>query len=294
MIRPELFEGDTRLIAERCVEYWSKYNEPPKMHTADLFSKILSDQYDRRAAGLRRTLQAMHDIQGLVNTEFVLDDLRQFKIFQSMKDVTIKVAEILNAKQHYGMPEVKELLQGIIDLDRDASKFEPWSFSDVDRIFDQLQLQQGLSFGIDELDSRHVVPNRGGVSLLLSGTGMAKSWFLMHVGKHAVVSGYKVAHVTLEMTEPYVMQRYWQSCFGLTRYEDDDTGFTQVEPTGDGTLTLHARSRGEPGVSSDAGRRPQPHPEAPQLAPEGTQQVRLSPALSVRQEAEGVSAPGRR
>ena len=82
MIRPELFEGDTRLIAEKCVEYWSKYDKPPKMHTADLFSKILSDQYDRRAAGMRRTLQAMHDIQGQVNTQFVLDDMREFKRLQ--------------------------------------------------------------------------------------------------------------------------------------------------------------------------------------------------------------------
>ena len=50
-IRPELFEGDARLIVEQCVQYWSKYNKPPGMHTADLFDKILSDQYDRRAPG---------------------------------------------------------------------------------------------------------------------------------------------------------------------------------------------------------------------------------------------------
>ena len=136
------------------------------------------------------------------------------------------------------------MFQRVADLDRNASTFEAWSFGDVDRIFDQLQLQQGLSFGIEELDSRHVVPNRGGVSLLLSGTGMAKSWFLMHVGKHAVVGGYKVVHVTLEMTEPNVMQRYWQSCLGLTRYDNDDTGFS----TFNGTATGHSHiSRAIPG-----------------------------------------------
>ena len=65
---------------------------------------------------------------------------------------------------------------------------------------------------------------------------MAKSWFLMHVGKHAVVSGCKVVHVTLEMTEPYVLQRYWQSCFGLTRYDDDDPSFTRIQRYSDRTL----------------------------------------------------------
>ena len=293
MIRPELFEGDTRLIAEKCIEYWSKYDKPPKMHTADLFGKTLSDQYDRRAAGLRRILQAMHDIQGQVNTQFVLDDMREFNRLQRRKDSIIQAAEGVN-NGTLNSDQVDELWQSVADLDRNASTFQAWSFSDVDRIFDQLQLQQGLSFGIEELDSRHVVPHRGGVSLLLSGTGMAKSWFLMHVGKHAVVGGYKVVHVTLEMTEPNVMQRYWQSCLGLTRYDDDDTGFTRLHRDSDGTLNLTRDPGVNPGfclTQDDARTRTR---KLLNWHPKGTQQVCLSPALSVRQEAEGVSAPGRR
>ena len=37
---PALFEGDSRVVAERAVAYWNEHDRPPGPHTADLLSDL--------------------------------------------------------------------------------------------------------------------------------------------------------------------------------------------------------------------------------------------------------------
>ena len=40
ILDPSLFEGEYRLVAERIIDYWDRYDQAPKSHTADLFADI--------------------------------------------------------------------------------------------------------------------------------------------------------------------------------------------------------------------------------------------------------------
>ena len=61
MIDANLFEGDKRVVAERCIEYWHKHGQAPKVHTPDLFADILEEK-NRRAPAFIRILRQMNEL----------------------------------------------------------------------------------------------------------------------------------------------------------------------------------------------------------------------------------------
>lgn len=57
--------------------------------------------------------------------------------------------------------------------------------------------------------------------IFLAPTGRGKTWFLCHVGKHALMQRKKVLHVTLEIDAEPVAQRYYQMLFSMTKRPED-------------------------------------------------------------------------
>lgn len=62
MIKPQLFEGEYRVFAERMVDYWERYGEAPKYHINDLFEDIISDPKNRKARTYQRIIASMADL----------------------------------------------------------------------------------------------------------------------------------------------------------------------------------------------------------------------------------------
>jgi hypothetical protein len=224
LIDPVLFDGDYRVIADRTIQFWAKHRQAPKMHTADLVSDILSDQYNRQAAGIRRILHAMHAIHQQINTAYVLDQWRNFTRLQTLKDIIIKSADSLSSQREYGIAEVEAMWSKILRT-RDAS-FHPgiW-LNDIDRMLAYIDAREReFDVGIDILDRTNAVPARGSVLLFLGGAASGKSWYLIHCGKRALVQQKKICHITLELSEELTLQRYYQSLFSLPK-RGHDGGF---------------------------------------------------------------------
>jgi KaiC/GvpD/RAD55 family RecA-like ATPase len=68
------------------------------------------------------------------------------------------------------------------------------------------------TFDMEVEDTSNFVAN--GVVVHNSG----KSWFCVHCGKHGLAHGLKVLHITLEMSERRVVERYHQSMFGMAKH----------------------------------------------------------------------------
>ena len=67
----------------------------------------------------------------------------------------------------------------------DPAKLERF-YLDVLRL--SFEKQQGeFSTGIKELDQRNIVPTRGALSIFIAPSGFGKSWFLIHLGKQALM-----------------------------------------------------------------------------------------------------------
>jgi hypothetical protein len=224
IVKSELFEGDYRTIAERCLTYWETYNEAPKQHTPDLVADITDDPNNRRASTYRRILSSMIALSESVNTAYVLDQLTTFTRLQKFKSAIIKSAEQLNTQQEIAIGGVERIWNDLLKL-RETNFDAGLRLTEVGRLIDyQNEQHDEFKTGIEELDRRHVAPYRDAVTLIIGATGRGKTWGLIHLAKQALLLRKKVVHITLEMPAEQVGLRYYQSFFGIPKRQSRENG----------------------------------------------------------------------
>lgn len=223
LVDSNLFEGDYCVIAERCVAYWRQHGEPPKNHTSDLVADIIEDPDNKKAQTYRRILIMMLELSESINSAYVLQQLRTFTRMQRLKGAILKSAEQLNARQEMAISEIEDIWNELLRA-RELN-FDPGTrLSEVDKLLNYLQTQYSeFETGVHELDVRRIVPYRGAVMLFLAPPGRGKSWALVHLGKMALLNRKKIVHISLEMSEEEVQQRYYQSLFSSPKREQDVT-----------------------------------------------------------------------
>lgn len=218
MADPVLFEGDYRTIFERAQQYWRRWSRPPgDAHLPDLLHDILDDPHNRKAATFRRIITNISNLAQHLNEEYVVERLRKFARTQKLKSVVLEAAEIINAKQELGIEDVENILWRMLRA-RELN-FDPGiRLIDMDQLLALVDRQQHeMTLGIQQFSARGIVPTRGTLMMLLAPPGSGKSWFAVHVGKHAINQRKRVLHITLEVSDRDVVQRYYQSLFSAVK-----------------------------------------------------------------------------
>lgn len=217
MLDTNVMEGEYRLLAERIIDYRRKFNEPPKEHTADLVDDIVGDKDNKRARGMKRTLDGIYQIAPTINTDYVLDKLMKFDRLQRVKAAILESAEKINNNAEMALGDVEDIWQGILQTEQ--VNFKPGlKLGAYKQTLQRVQsIQNEFTTGIPELDRNGVVPMRGTVFMLLAAAGRGKTWAAIHIAKQALRERKKVLHVTLEMDEELVMMRYYQSLFTVPK-----------------------------------------------------------------------------
>lgn len=218
---PQLFEGEYRVIAERCVDFWKRHGKAPgAAHMVDLVDDIVSDRANRKGKTYTRILASMLDLLPHINVRYVLDQLYTFTRMQRLKDAILKSAEKLNEPDaHITIAEVEQMWSELLRA-RVTTFTPPTKLTDYKRLLEYLESQYAeFITGIKELDEAEVVPARGTVMLMLAAKKRGKSWFLINCGAKAIMLRKRVLHITLEMSEEQVLQRYYQNLFSATKYE---------------------------------------------------------------------------
>ena len=109
-VKPQLFEGEYRTIAERALSYWARHGEAPKHHMADLMDDILSDTRNRRSKSVERILRSMLELAPNINAVYVTGELTRFNRGQRFKDAVLKSAEQLNSSSEVALEDVEPQL----------------------------------------------------------------------------------------------------------------------------------------------------------------------------------------
>lgn len=217
LISPDLFEGEYRIIAERCIDYWRQHQKAPKAHIGDLVSDVIEDPQNKKGQTYRRILISMLQLSESINSIYVVNTLSNFVQQQKLKSTIIRAYEVLEAKQDFGLQEARDLLDDVLRA-REIN-FDPGlSLLDYERVLQFLQNRHSeFITGIKQLDERSFVPARQAVLLFLAPTGRGKTWFLVHIGRHAIMQRKKVVHITLELTAEETLQRYYQNFFSIPK-----------------------------------------------------------------------------
>lgn len=224
-----LFEGDYRDIALEAVNYWRKYNMPPGDHTADLFSEIIDDPKNKRYHTYRRILTGMRELSASINVAYVMDKLTTFNRMQKLKIAIVSSAEKLTMKQETAVSEIEEVWNDLLRV-RENNYDPGMRLTEISRMLKYLEEQQLSEFttGINELDVRNVVPERGKVLLFLAPAGKGKTWWLINLAKQALLQRKKVVFISLEMGEEELIQRCYQNLFSVPSRDDDDNNWVRT------------------------------------------------------------------
>lgn len=222
MVPADAYEGDLRIIAEKCLAYWRQHGEAPKLHTTDLFSSILEDKRNRKAGTFKALLRAMHEMAKGINGKYVLDQAHLFVRQQRIKDAIFRSAEILSQPEPTGVEEVENILHEILKA-RDF-KFDPGiRLHEWEKVIEYMtQHYDEFDTGIPEFDRQYIVPNRGALLVLLGEYGSGKTWACVHLGKRAMMRRKKVLHISTEVSAEEVMLRYYMSLFSVPKHSAPD------------------------------------------------------------------------
>jgi hypothetical protein len=96
---------------------------------------------------------------------------------------------------------------------------------------DQLD-EDYFTSGIQVMDDYDIRPERKTISFLIGPKGIGKTWWLTNVGKGGIQHHHDVLHITLEVSQEIMAQRYLQSIFALTKREAKEvqlTTFKEIE-----------------------------------------------------------------
>lgn len=229
LLNPSYFDGDYVDIATRCIDYHLKYKMAPKVHIDDLFGDMLVKRDDNRHLTYRYALTGLLKIvdEG-INVKYLFDTVKEFVRLQRTRQVLLDAVQRVSSKQEYALDEVDDILYEMLRARHETTSIG-MRLRDIDRMFDAMR-KQGSEFklGIKQLDDKNICPARGTVMLVLGPSGVGKSWLMTHIGKASLTCRYKVLHVTLEMSEEQVAQRYLQSLFSIAT-RDVRTTVTRIE-----------------------------------------------------------------
>lgn len=221
MVTAELFDGDYADIARAALRYWKKYGKAPRHHMDELLGELVSDPKNPKTKTIREVLiSLLHYHAAGINHQFVIDEVQELKTDQAMRAAVTEGAKLLTSEQPDKPIKFRKMFIEIIRAKPDAQLDMGIGLEAVDQVLKYYETRQAeFTTGIYELDRRGIVPQRGIAMLILGGTGVGKTWALIHMGKRAVQDRKKVLHVTLEMPKEEVIQRYWQSLFGMQRHD---------------------------------------------------------------------------
>lgn len=214
---PHSYDGIYRTIAAAASTYIDQFKQPPKEHISDLLERELNgDQCD----DFKRVLLNIADLRGKINPEFVMSKLNTFLSIQATKDGILSAADALRADTDEALEQASRILHDT--LKKKINVFQPGlclgSISDFS--FVETSDRDIFPTSIRELDAKNLGPTRKELHMLIAMSNRGKTWWLIHLGRWALMHRYRVCHVTLEMSQENVAKRYLQSIFAINKRKE--------------------------------------------------------------------------
>jgi len=212
-IVPRLFENHIyRKIVMKAVDYIDMYKQAPGDHLPDLLEEEL--QNDKTKQIYIDTLHQLHQLKDSINSEFILTELKQFIRQQNLKLALVEAVECVKQGQ---VSQAEVVLYNSLRHTLDV--FDSGiHFDNTKQILGFLNKQDDIFYtGIYDLDKSGVCPARKELFTFLAPSNRGKSWALIHFGKKSLQQRLKVLHISLEMSEDRIAQRYIQSFFSISK-----------------------------------------------------------------------------
>lgn len=209
-----LFESDIyKDIAQQAIEYYHQFKEAPKDHLPDLLEDKLDPDKDKKRAELyQRIIVNLYEFKEGINRKYVLSKVTEFVRQQRLKGA---VVDAVNNIKNGDLDQAENTLEKALRTNIDV--FHPGvSFNDTGGVLKAFEdIVPAYGMGIEPLDKIGFGPVPGELMVILAGANRGKTWFMTHIGKAGIIRRLKVLHLSLEMSEEKMTQRYLQAFFAI-------------------------------------------------------------------------------
>jgi hypothetical protein len=223
------FDDNYRPLAELLLKYRREHHKAPgRAHLDDLVDTAVLRR-DTREETLRIVSGMVTQYEEGFNARWTADRTSVFVRDQVTKAAIIEGSDIYQSGSEDRSEQVARIWLNA--LRHQHAQMDPGLFLNDPRGFaflDKLEAPDNIKIGIPLLDRRGVVPTPAQMLLYIATKGSGKSWFCVHCGRRARQQRARVMHITLEMSEEEVFQRYIQNWFGAAK-TDEKTPRTEFE-----------------------------------------------------------------
>ena len=212
-----LYGGQYREIAVRIYDYLDRYKKAPQDHVADILSDKISSENHRESSLYQDILNSIFEVKDRINTEYVMNQLETFVRRQSLRSVAVELTKALTKDTEESLAEADSLIRKANS--QTLTLFNPGTrLNDKTKVFNFFEdANDAYPTGISELDKRGFGPTRKEFWLGIADKKKGKTWMLTHLGKIALMNGLKTLHITLEVSESIITQRYFMTFFAMSK-----------------------------------------------------------------------------
>jgi replicative DNA helicase len=238
LLPARLYDPFYREIAHQLNDYWVQWKKAPGEHTLDVFDTVKSRSPQKKEI-YDEILESIKKSKEGINRAYVLSQVQGFVRRQQIKKTMAEVIQLLQNDSDEGIDQAEAQLLNAFR--NPAATFDTGTFfSDKSRSLSFLNDAQRDVFptGIKEIDQNYSGPARKELLLFMALAKRGKTWACVHLAKHAMLARKRVCHISLEVSEPVLCQRYVQSLFSLnkrqaktvvSRFDKDELGrFIQI------------------------------------------------------------------
>lgn len=216
-VKPGHFDDPYRPLAVSALAYRKRYNRAPgRTQLNDMLTISTRGGADNDSHARRILNRVTAEAEGL-NFEYVANRVSDFIREQTLQAALIEAGERFSRGGDGMVAEVEQLLHKALNfrgqtLDAGVFLNDPRALS----FLDQADIPF-ISLGIPVLDELQIGPTPKEMILYIAPKGSGKTHFCVHVGRSTVAVRKRALHVSLEMSEERVAQRYMQNIFGVAK-----------------------------------------------------------------------------
>lgn len=196
-------------------DYYIDYRKKPtslvlerELETAILAKKVKEKEKDLYVSALQKIVENPSS----EDAEYVTNEVIRFAKRQAVRNVLLEVAPQTDSRDESVWDEIESKIRKACSVGTASLDIGLDYFSEINqRLASRAQYETKLVIPVGIPDLDQVLSGglkAGQLGIILGFTGGGKSVFLPHVGRRALINGYKVVHYTLELDEKDIADRY--------------------------------------------------------------------------------------
>ena len=203
ILDPDFLESDAnKWLVKEIDKYYSEYRKLP---TLDALKIIINDiPNEVLKISVIDNLKEAYKQQDASDLDFVRQRSLDFCKNQKIKDAIIQSTDLLSTGDYEG---IKSIIDEAMKAGTDANVGHEYLDMIEERYSESARVTTATPWDpINEMMNGGL--GGGELGVVVAPAGIGKSWILATLGAHAVKTGKKVLHYTLELNESYVGLRY--------------------------------------------------------------------------------------